>query len=184
MKFLLVVIALSLFLLASNSFAEEYEISGNFGGFLFTSTDPDFTDPWATAGYLMGGQFSIWINPKSAMCFDIENVRASKESRVDGTWTETDNNVLFFILLFKRRWLANSPISPYISGGFGFSSMTGGITADELYFEVSRTDFAIKTCIGLEMGKIISLEFGYLSGRRNGNTGIALSIRIGGYISK
>jgi hypothetical protein len=185
MKLYLIIIALSLFLLASNSFAVEYEFSGNFGGFLFTSTfDSDFTGPWAEGGYLVGGQFALWINPKNAICFNIEDIRTSKESRFEGTWTKANSDVLFFLLLFKKRGTVEGSISPYISGGFGFSSMGATITIEEGIFEANWTDFAYKACVGLEISRFLSLEAGYMSGRRNGNTGLVLSIRVGGYIGK
>ena len=150
------------------------ELSGKIGGFFFTSDDPDFTDYYASSGYLVGGRVSFRASDKSSLIVDVEDVK-SERSLYFGQ-VETSTHVLSIQILYKNRLMKEGRIIPYIGGGFGISRLRGTTTVGLFSEDVSWDDFAFKSFIGFDLGQSLFLEAGYMSGGRNGNTGVALSV--------
>ncbi len=153
---------------------QSLELSGKIGGFIFTSDDPAFTDYWASSGYLVGGRVSFRVNDKSSLIVDIEDVKSEKTSYF-GQY-ETSAHILSIQLLYKHRLVKEGKLIPYIGGGFGISRLRGTIIVGLFSEDVSLDDFAFKSFIGFDLGQSLFLEAGYMSGGRNGNTGVALSV--------
>ncbi len=153
------------------------ELSGKIGSFVFASDDPDFTDYWASSGYLVGGRVAFQINDKSYWFVDIEDVKSEKSLYFGRPVEEikTSSHILLIQLLYKNRLRKEGKIIPYIGGGFGISRLRGTTTVGSFSTNLSWDDFAFKSFVGLDLGQSVFFEAGYISGGRTGNTGVALS---------
>jgi opacity protein-like surface antigen len=183
-RLLFLIVIFFAFVSCSFSYAQEIDLSGKLGGFIFTSDDVSFKDYWASEGFLIGGRISYHFNKQSILSLDIEDVKSEKNSSLFGYSFSTKAHVLSVMVLYERKLLKDTKIMPYIGSGFGITRLSGDISVGIVGQDLSESDFAYKYLIGLDIGRNLFLEVGYMSGGLNGNTGIYLLGGCREYISK
>lgn len=168
------------------SYAQEIEISGKVGQFIYSAGNiyqghnTEFSERWASSGYLIGGKMSFHISGKSFILIDIEVIRSKKNSVEYANFgyafpVLTKLQTVSAFILYKGRLMKAGKVIPYFCGGFGVASISDTITianfSEDEYISVP----AYKYCIGLDIGQRVFFEVGYMSGGRNGNTGISFA---------
>ena len=158
--------------------AQEINLSAKAGGFIFTSDEPGLYDYWAKTGLVIGGRISYKFIGTNVLSLDIEDIKSEKGAFLEGYSYNSKSQILSVLVLYEKRLLKNTIIVPYLGGGFGITILSLDASISDYGYDDSKTDFAYKSFIGFNLGKYLFLEAGYLSGDRNGNTGISIT---GGY---
>jgi hypothetical protein len=178
------------FMSCSFSYGQEMDISGKVGEFIYSAGNiyqghnTEFSEHWASYGYLIGGRISFHISGKSFICVDIDGIRSKKNSveYAEGYVfpVSIKNQILSAFILYKGRLMKEGKIVPYICGGFGVVSMLGTTTIANISEDNYISEPGYKYLIGLDIGRRIFFEVGYMYGGRKGNTGISFA---GGFMA-
>ena len=171
------IIIITLCVFSSVSYCQNIEFAGKGGLFYFSSNDQEFKDNWSPYGYLIGGRISLVLKEPNVISLDIEDVKTDRlqRERIDYYGyvdIETQSQILSFYISYQRRSTMSKNFAPYLGGGFGISILSGNIIVEDISVDIdSKTDFAYKTFLGINLFQSLFVEGGYAYAGRNGNTG-------------